>query len=159
MDRWRGAIVAYAPLIFWIGVIFFLSSDQGSMSQTSLFVRPLLEFLFPTAPEETLQIYHGYVRKGAHFTEYAVLAFLAIRACSMSSLDVVRRTRHLLPLILVAFVAAIDELNQSFEASRTGSVGDALLDIFGGVVIIAGMWAIKRPRQLPPAQPPADGRG
>ena len=67
IDR-RALLLQYAPVVFWIAVIFFLSSDQGSMSQTSRFIRPLLEFLFPAAPEETLLIYHGYIRKAAHFT-------------------------------------------------------------------------------------------
>lgn len=144
--KWRAGLWTYAPLFLWIGVIFYLSSDQGSMSQTSRFVRPLLEFLFPTAPEETLQIYHGYIRKSAHFTEYAILAFLALRAFSRSSLENLRKLRYVLPLVLVVIIAVIDEFNQSLEATRSGSVWDILLDISGGVVMIAMCWLIKRRR-------------
>ena len=145
-NKWLGRITAYAPLILWIGVIFFLSSNQGSMSQTSLFVRPILKFLFPAAPEETLQIYHGYVRKGAHFTEYALLAFFALRALARSSFASLGNLRYVLPLVLAAIVASIDEFIQSFEASRTGTYRDVLLDIAGGVAMVAILWLIKRPR-------------
>ncbi len=135
--RWRGRFTRYAPVILWLGVIFFLSSNNGSMAETSRFIRPLLQFLFPTAAEETLQMLHGYIRKAAHFSEYAILAFLALRALSRSSLfDSLRKFRFILSLILVAAVACFDELNQSFEASRTGSARDILLDISGGVVMV-----------------------
>jgi VanZ family protein len=141
--RWRGGLMAYVPLFLWIGVIFFLSSGQGSMSETSRIIRPILEFLFPTVSEETLQIYHGYVRKFAHFTEYAVLAFLAVRAFSHSSKYFLRRYRFVFAFGLVLVIASIDEFNQSFEASRTGSALDVLLDISGGITMLAALWIAK----------------
>ncbi len=115
------------------------------MSQTSRFIRPLLEFLFPTAPEQTLIIYHGYIRKAAHFTEYAVLAFLAVRALSISATVRLHKWRYILPLLLVTGIAAIDEFHQSFEISRTGSIQDVMLDISGGVVMITMLFLLKLP--------------
>jgi len=144
--KWRGRIIRYAPILLWIGVIFFLSSDQGSSTQTSRFIRPLLKFLFPSAPEETLQIYHGFVRKGAHVTEYAILALLAARVFSKSSIAALYNHRYLFPILLVALVACLDELNQSFGASRTGSGWDILLDISGGVAMILLLRLIGKPR-------------
>ena len=122
-------------------MILYLSSDHGSMPATSRFVRPLLEFIFPTAPEEVLQIYHGYVRKAAHFTEYAILAFFALRAFLDSRVESVKKLRYVLPIFLVAAIAVMDELNQSFLASRTGSVWDVLLDISGGLAMVLFLWA------------------
>lgn len=145
IDR-RALLLQYAPVVFWIAVIFFLSSDQGSMSQTSRFIRPLLEFLFPAAPEETLLIYHGYIRKAAHFTEYAILAFLAVRALSTPSAVRLHKWRYVLALLLVVAVATIDEFHQSFEISRTGSIIDVILDISGGIVMIATLFLLKLPR-------------
>ena len=141
--------MSYTPLFLWIGVIFYLSSNNGSMVETSRFIGPLLQFLFPGTPEETLQIYHGYIRKSAHFSEYAILAFLAFRAFSRSSLTILLKFKYILPLVLVAAIAAIDEFNQSFEASRTGSVWDILLDITGGSVMILVLWLLKRSRHNP----------
>lgn len=135
--KWRGRVIAYAPLFLWIGVIFLFSSRQGAMSKTSLFVRPLLLFLFPDAPEETLIIYHGYVRKFAHFAEYFVLAFFAFRAFSSSANEFLRKYRFQISLSLVFSIAALDEFHQSFLVSRTGSVWDVLLDTAGGLTALS----------------------
>ena len=126
--RW---LTAYAPLLLWIGMILFLGSGQGSMTRTSLFVRPLLEFLFPSADEATLQIYHGYIRKSAHIVEYAVLGFFAMRTFTAT------RMRALLALLLTLSVAVLDEFLQSFDPSRTSSPYDVLIDLSGGVAAIA----------------------
>jgi VanZ family protein len=133
---WRGLIIPYAPLILWIGVIAFMSSGQASMSQTSRFIRPLLEFLFPTTPEETLQIYHGYIRKLAHLTEYAILAYWASRAFRNSAKSVLKNNWFGLSFAVVAIVASCDEFNQSFNSARTGSPYDVLIDCFGGFVML-----------------------
>ncbi len=133
---WRGRILRYAPLVLWIGLVLFLSTGQASMSNTSRFIRPLLEFLFPNAPEEILLVYHGYIRKLAHVTEYAILAFWACRAFSNSSQKFTRRFWFVVSFILVLLVASIDETNQSFLASRTGSITDVLLDVSGGTAMI-----------------------
>jgi VanZ family protein len=128
--RRREWLTLYAPLLLWIGVIFLLSSSQGASGRTSLIIRPLLEFLFPSAPEQTLVFYHGLIRKGAHFTEYAVLGLLACRA--FRSL----RQFVLLALGLVLLVASLDEFNQSFNPLRTGSPWDVAIDVSGGVLAI-----------------------
>ncbi|CAN5281376.1 VanZ family protein [soil metagenome] len=132
----RGRIIRYAPLFLWIGVIFFLSSSNGSMSRTSLFIRPLLEWLFPLAAEETLQIYHGYIRKFAHFFEYAMLAFFASRAFWSSSKEFLRKFWTFFAFLIVLLVASTDEFNQSFNSLRTASIYDVLLDASGGIMMI-----------------------
>ena len=106
------------------------------MSNTSRFIRPLLEFLFPAAPEEILAVYHGYIRKFAHFAEYFALAFFAARAFSGSSARILRDYWFVFALILIVLVATADETNQSFLASRTSSVYDVLLDSSGGLTMI-----------------------
>ena len=106
------------------------------MSNTSRFIRPLLEFLFPATPEEILVVYHGYIRKFAHFAEYFALAFLAARAFSGSSVKIVRNYWFIFAPVLIVLVATADETNQSFLASRTSSVYDVLLDSAGGLTMI-----------------------
>jgi VanZ family protein len=150
-EKWRGRIFRYAPIVLWLVVIFFLSSPAGAMPETSRIIGPLLQFFFPDMPSETRQIIHGYVRKIAHFTEYAILAFLAVRALSLSSSVILQKWRYVLAFVFVAVIASIDEFNQSFESSRTGSVWDILLDISGGAVMIAFLWLIKRPRHIAPS--------
>jgi VanZ family protein len=141
--KWCARFFRYAPLILWIGIIFYLSSGQASMSQTSRFIRPLLEFLFPATPQETLVIYHGYIRKLAHFTEYAILGFLAARAFSSSSIRVLRKYWFAFSFLLVTLIASIDETNQSFLPSRTGSIYDVLLDVSGGLTMALILYWVK----------------
>ena len=149
-NRWRVTLRTYAPLFLWIGVIFFLSSPEGSFNQTSRIIGPLLHFFFPAiSPEVEAQI-HGIVRKCAHFTEYAILAFFSVRAFSTSASVFVRQRSYLFSLVLVFMIASIDEFNQSFEASRTSSFWDVLLDISGGLVMIAALLLFRR-RFLPAA--------
>lgn len=123
--------MSYAPLLVWIGVIFFLSSPNGSAANTSLIIGPLLHFFVPNISGETEEFVHMLVRKSAHFTEYGILALLGIRAFTASN-GIVYKMRWVLPLAIVAAVASMDEFNQSFEPSRTSSPWDVLLDITGG---------------------------
>ncbi|HQU81579.1 MAG TPA: VanZ family protein [Pyrinomonadaceae bacterium] len=134
--KWRGRIIRYAPLILWTGTVFLASSTTGSMSNTSLIIRPLLEWLFPNTPADVLTIYHGYIRKFAHFFEYSVLAFFAARAFSNSSIVFLRKYWTIFAFLMVAAIASTDEYNQSFNTARTGSVYDVLLDCAGGLTMI-----------------------
>jgi len=143
-SAWRGRFFRYAPLILWIGVIFIASSNTGSMSNTSRFIRPLLEFLFPGTPEEILVVYHGYIRKFAHFAEYFGLAFFASRAFFGSSKEWLRKFWFIFALVLIVLVATADETNQSFLASRTSSVYDVLLDSSGGLTMILLFAVVKK---------------
>lgn len=131
----------YAPLFLWTGVIFLLSSGSGSMAATSRIIRPLLEFLFPTASEESLQLMHFYIRKCAHFTEYAVLGYWALRAFTRTGAEWLRSHSYISAFAVVIIVASLDEFNQRFISSRTGSIWDVALDISGGVFAIA-VWSV-----------------
>ncbi len=116
------------------------------MDETSRIIGPLLKFFFPEMAEESRRSIHAFIRKSAHFTEYAILAFFAARALTAAGTGLLRNWRYLIPLVLVAIVAAADEFNQSFEAARTSSVWDSLLDITGGAAMLIFLWVIGRPR-------------
>lgn len=136
-------LTAYAPLIIWTVIILGLGSGMGSMNETSRMIRPLLEFLFPAAPPETLSLYHGYIRKFAHFAEYAVLALLAFRALAPF------KHKYGMALAFAAVVAIADEFNQSLNPSRTSSGWDVALDIAGAaftVSILALIAIVRRAR-------------
>lgn len=127
----------YGPLLVWLGVIAWLSSDSGAMSETSRFVRPVLRFLFPDASEETILTLHGLVRKSAHVFVYSVLAFLAARAFFRTSVAGIRRLWPAAAIGLVFAIASLDELNQSFSGgTRTGSIWDVALDTASGAAAI-----------------------
>ncbi len=135
--RWRERFFRYAPLFVWLGVIGWLSSDSGAMSETSRFVRPILRFLFPEASEETILTLHGLVRKSAHIFVYSVLAFLAARAFLRTSIASVQRRWAVVAIALVFLIASLDELHQSFSGgTRTGSIWDVALDTASGAAAI-----------------------
>lgn len=110
------------------------------MSSTSRIIRPLLEWLFPNAAPETITSYHAYIRKCAHFTEYAILAFWAWRAFRRSGAELLRKYWYVFSFLLVTLIASIDEFNQSFNPLRTSSPYDVLLDMSGGLAMILFLW-------------------
>jgi len=141
-SSWRVAVASYAPLLLWIGLIFVLSSPQGAADQTSRIIGPLLHFLYPDISPDLEANIHAIVRKCAHFTEYGVLAFIAVRA--FATTVVVRPKRYAFALLLVVIIASLDEFNQSFEPSRTSSFWDVLLDASGGAAAIAAILLWRR---------------
>ena len=126
----------YAPLVLWLGLIFFASTGEFSAENTSLIIGPLLHWLFPNISDERVNLVHFFVRKLAHFTEYAVLALLAVRAFTNSSHEAIRRRWFLLSLLLIALYALSDEFHQSFVTTRTASLYDSLIDTSGGLTAL-----------------------
>ena len=141
--RW---LTHFAPLVVWTVVILGLGGPMGSMNETSRFVRPLLEFLFPSSSAESLTLIHGYIRKSAHLVEYGILGYLAFRA--RSSPGTTRRFlgAFTLALLFSIGIAALDEYQQSFLPERTSSVFDSLIDIAGAAVgaFVSYLWLKSR---------------
>ncbi len=77
--------------------------------------------------------------------EYAVLGGLAMRAFKTT----VRTSAYTYSaaIVIVAAVAVMDEVGQSFRPSRTGSATDILIDVTGGATLIGLAWLIARLRQ------------
>lgn len=87
-------------------------------------------WLFPNTSPETMATIHFVTRKIAHFTEYAILGFLAARAFRPYP------RWFLISAVLVVVYALIDEYHQSFVPSRTASVLDSLIDMAGGITAL-----------------------
>lgn len=144
---WRGRLWRYGPLVAWVAVIFFASTGNLSASNTSRIVRPLLLWLFPAITEPELMQAHFFVRKAAHFTEYAVLALLAARAFLSSSRVWLRRRWPVAAFALVAACSLLDEYHQSFLDTRTGTVYDSLIDMTGGAFALAALALLRAARR------------
>jgi VanZ family protein len=136
----------YAPLVLWMGFIFFASTGEFSAGNTSRIIGPLLRWLFPEISDEKLLLAHFITRKVAHFIEYAILAWLAARAFSTSSHPTLRRRWFLLSLLLVISYSLLDEYHQSFVPTRTGSIYDSFLDMSGGLaaLLLYTLWRKRR---------------
>jgi VanZ family protein len=147
--RYWPRIRRYAPLVIWMGFIFFASTGEFSASNTSRIIGPLLRWLFPNISEEQLTLAHSITRKVAHFAEYAILAWLAARAFSTSSRQMLSRRWFLISLLLVVVYSLSDEYHQSFVPSRTGTIYDSLIDISGGLaaLLLYLLWQRRRVRR------------
>ena len=132
----RQRLRRYGPLLLWLVFISLASTAEFSAANTSRLVRPLLLWLFPNISEARLAAAHFLTRKAAHFTEYAVLAFLARRAFITSSHAFIQRLWFQLAFLLVVIYALVDEFHQSFVPSRTASIYDSVIDIGGGLTIL-----------------------
>src|SRR5882762_3275898 len=138
----------YGPLLLWLVFISFASTSEFSAANTSQIVRPILLWLFPNISEARLTTIHFLTRKAAHFTEYAVLAFLARRAFITSSSAFIQRYWLQLSLLLVVVYALLDEYHQSFVPSRTSSIYDSAIDVAGGLAVLLVLkFSRKTPRR------------
>lgn len=136
LPSWRNRLWRYAPLVAWMAVIFFASTEALSASNSGLAVKSLLKWLFPNITETEVAAIHSLVRKAGHFTEYAILALLAARAFSGSAHERLRRRWFAVALGLIVLYAFSDEFHQSFVPSRTDSVYDSFIDISGGLAAL-----------------------
>lgn len=127
---------AWVAVGAWIALILIASGDDFSASQTSRIIMPILNWLFPTMTPATKGFLHFLIRKGAHVTEYGILALLALHTLRLHF----SRTRFpaiAIALALVLTTAFIDETHQMQHISRTGTYRDSLLDLSGGVAFLA----------------------
>ena len=121
----RDEVIKWLPTVFWAAVIFTLSTSYFSMSNTALFIEPILRFLMPGASAAAIAVAHTMVRKGAHFGEYLILFWLLVRG------PMARRPH--LALAICAVYAFLDEGHQLFAAGRTASLYDVGLDFSGAL--------------------------
>ncbi|HEV7745803.1 MAG TPA: VanZ family protein [Pyrinomonadaceae bacterium] len=133
----RRRLWRYGPLVFWILFISFASTGEFSASNTSQILRPILLWFFPNLSEARLATAHFLTRKAGHFSEYAILAFLARRAFLTSSRWFLQRYWFQIGLLLVVIYALLDEFHQSFVPSRTASIYDSAIDVAGGLTVLA----------------------
>ena len=133
-----------------MAVIFLASSDAASFSHTSRIIVPVVQWFFPQISPAALHEVVVAVRKGAHLSEYAVLAFLIWRwDRAASQAQAVRwpwqsawRT-----LFFVMAYAASDEFHQHFVPSREASVVDVFIDTTGAVFALLLIWVLGRWRR------------
>ncbi|HEY6229795.1 MAG TPA: VanZ family protein [Pyrinomonadaceae bacterium] len=136
MIRQSSRFWRYGPLILWLLFISFASTAEFSGVNTDKVLRPLVLWFYPTLSEAKVAAIHFLLRKAGHFTEYAVLAFLARRAFISSARLWLRRHWFEFALLLLVIYALLDEYHQSFVPSRTASIYDSAIDVAGGLTVL-----------------------
>ncbi|MGZ3619876.1 MAG: VanZ family protein, partial [Candidatus Binataceae bacterium] len=119
------SLTKWTPVVAWAIIIFVFSTSYFSADNTSKFIDPILRFLMPGASAATIALAHGFVRKAAHFTNYAILFWLLVSGPL--------RGRPYFAFGLCVFYALLDEGHQLFVPSRGPSLYDVALDSTGAL--------------------------
>jgi VanZ family protein len=119
------SLTKWTPVVAWAIIIFVFSTSYFSADNTSKFIDPILRFLMPGASAATIVLAHGFVRKAAHFTNYAILFWLLVSGPL--------RGRPYFAFGLCVFYALLDEGHQLFVPSRGPSLYDVALDSTGAL--------------------------
>lgn len=115
----------WMPVLVWAIIIFSFSTSYFSAENTSKFIDPILRLLMPGASTITIALAHGFVRKAAHFTNYAILFWLLVSGPL--------RERPYFAFGLCMLYALLDEGHQLFVSDRTPSLYDVALDSSGAL--------------------------
>lgn len=147
MKRWTRFFVVMTILItaFIFSNSLRAAAESGAQSGR---VMALLLQVFPFLDTLFGENLHHFVRKLAHFTEFAALGFFTV-GISLSSRLTGKRLG--LTLLYLALVPTLDETIQIFVPGRGPAVKDALLDFSGavtGLLVMFVLWnLLKRVRK------------
>ena len=135
--------VVLSVLLVLLTVCFIFSNSLKngieSESQSGRLVA-LFQSLLRLEGKVEEEIFHFYVRKTAHFLEFALLGVgLCLMMLSIRGRFGFQSPAAMLFCLLATAVA--DEFLQSFTG-RTSSVGDVILDFCGGLTGFAVLWAL-----------------
>ncbi len=147
-------ILSFGAMIAWMGVIFFLSSQDAnrSSSLSGQVIDKVAEHTVEGYKDYTPSQKHEYIlarqhitRKAAHFTEYTVLGVLALLA--FSTLPLSPWKNRLSAFLTGSLYAVSDEVHQMFSSGRSCQWTDILLDSLGvlaGLLLAVGLTALVR---------------
>ena len=126
-------------------VCFIFSNSAQSRSESIDQSRALMAFLKPLLdPQGRISdsTFHHYLRKAAHFTEFAALGFSLMGLSDCLPWKGKKKQRLLMPLLVSLLVSVTDETIQIFSPLRGPGASDVLLDFCGAVFGIACMLAL-----------------
>ena len=149
---------AWLPPLLCACLIFFFSSQTGAESGqlSGRITRLLLSFLYPAFSDLPLETQEGWlqtigliIRKGAHFTEFALLGFFIRRLLLRYSL----KKAFFLSWLFGTMYACTDEIHQLSVGGRSGMWQDVLIDSAGvlfGVFLFQMFMKIKQRKKMDP---------
>lgn len=126
-----------------MSLIFLMSAQSASGEQSGLIVRLLASVLgLAPTPEQAIH-WHLLLRKGAHLTEYAILATLTAWALPPGP------RRWLAAWGIATLYAATDEFHQAFVPHRGPAASDVAIDSLGAATAVAVLALLARRRPRP----------
>lgn len=133
-NSYRSYVLGLLAFLSVLTIAFIWSNSCLSRAESgaqSGFVTKLLRAWFDpngTIPEET---FHHFVRKGAHFAEFALLGLL-VGGMFQAIRSHTGKPFYSLPVLIVLLVAVSDEYIQYFT-DRGSAVKDVVLDFIGAL--------------------------
>ena len=129
MEKFKNKL-AYLPAIIWMIVIFCFSHQSASQSSNLSggilgYIIDVIKNSFNIAINEDLL--HTVIRKGAHFTEYLILAVFVMSGLTKNNVS----KPFFKSVMICALYSMTDEFHQLFVAGRSGRVFDVLVDTSG----------------------------
>ncbi len=137
-------VVRWIPVCLWMVVIGLMSHQQNSGNHSSGVMHFALALLGLSLSPESLAQVHWLLRKCAHVSEYAILAFLIGRASVAPPPRLFAQA-----FIISVLFATSDEWHQHFVPQRVGSLQDVLIDSLGaslGLVALAFWRYLRQPK-------------
>lgn len=119
-------------------VVFFFGTDLFSSENTRPIIRWIIQLFFGDRTGAQLAGGgEGWLRKSAHFLEYALLAYLWFRALRGDHQRRWKWSWFAIAFLATALWATVDELQQGYiSRHRTGSGWDVLIDSSGGLTAL-----------------------
>lgn len=124
----------------WVGVIFYMSSQEGAVSKEQSL--KVVNFITEIKKVNNVSInfnlkdIHYYVRKSGHVIEYFILSFLILLLTNSIKFSI--KYKYIVALLFCEVFAILDEYYQEFVIGRDGNFKDVLIDnigIFLGLII------------------------
>jgi VanZ family protein len=134
MNKFKLILSLWLPVLFWVWLIFFLSSLPNLKASQNPFLDEIL-------------------RKTAHFLEYLILYLLFFRAINWRKTKNPSASRYGnfgLPFLLTFLYSLSDEWHQSFVPTRSGLWRDVMIDNLGNFFGSLIIWRLspKIPKKL-----------
>lgn len=128
------AIIAWICVVFWMGVIFYLSHQPATQSAqlSSVIAQMIVDFIESAVPGLNMDMggFNFYVRKCAHFTAYFILGVLTLMALMKSD----AKKAFFSAVVICVLYATSDEIHQLFVLGRSCQLRDAFIDSAGALM-------------------------
>lgn len=145
--------ILWILVVFCMGAIFFFSSQEASESKkvSSGIIKSVVrvfDFDDSLSEEKLTDIVEKLtfiVRKGAHFSAYAIICILW--ALLLKEYNIGGKRNFVLSVLICFIYACSDEIHQIFVPGRSGEVRDVIIDTCGaitGFLILLGFITLKK---------------
>lgn len=125
-------IILIILILLWMNIVFGFSGQNGEKSSGISFK---ISMLITRNNEEIARTIEPYVRKIAHFSEYAVGGIL-IYLLLFTFKKILSKVRNISSIMITIIYAISDEVHQLYIPGREGKVIDVYIDTLG---IITGI--------------------